>query len=271
MTNKNVAVIYNTDRDPNMVYTKKVSDILSANGCNICVAAIDNPPFPSQADLYVVLGGDGTILRAAHEAAILNIPILGINRGHLGYMSELEVNELDLLGLLFCDKYTVEKRSMLKIEIDGRDNFPPSYVLNDAVVSNGAVSRMVNLELSCNSSIVGHYRADGLICATPTGSTAYSLSAGGPIVDPSLDCICVTPVSPHSLRARPLIFSSDSVLSIRDNRRSGDELYMTLDGNENHRIYPDDIIRISRAEIFTSLIRIKQCGFFEALNNKMDH
>lgn len=263
---RNVTVIYNPDRDVGLIYTHKLERLFSERGSAVRLVMLGAQSY-GKAELYVVVGGDGSILRVAREAAELNIPILGVNLGHLGYMAELEATELELLARLFDGNYTVERRSMLKIELSGgRD---ASYALNDAVISNGAVSRMVDLELYCGESFVGHYRADGLICATPTGSTAYSLSAGGPVIDPSLDCIAVTPVSPHSLRARPMIFAPNCSLTVKDRRRAGDELYLTVDGEENYRIGEDESVTVTRAEIYASLIKIKRDGFFETLNNKM--
>jgi NAD+ kinase len=171
----------------------------------------------SEADILIVLGGDGSILEAARRATHRGTPILGINLGRLGYMAELELGELDLLKNLFTGEYEIEKRAMLRIELrSGSDLRSFCYALNDAVISNGSVSRIIDLELSEGGVPVTTYRADGLIIASPTGSTAYSMSAGGAIVDPRVPCICVTPICPHSFIARPLIFSDQSVLEIRN-------------------------------------------------------
>ena len=171
----------------------------------------------AQADILIVLGGDGSILEAARRAAQRGTPILGINLGRLGYMAELEMGDLDELDRLFTGDYHIDARSMLRVELlSGNEIKSFCYALNDAVISNGSVSRMIDLELSEGGALVTTYRADGLIIATPTGSTAYSMSAGGAIVDPRVSCFCATPICPHSFIARPLIFSDDAVLEVRN-------------------------------------------------------
>lgn len=259
-----IAVIPNREKDPDLTYTAQVEMRLRSHGCEVSIDDI------SGASFAIIIGGDGSILRAAGQAAPLGIPLLGINLGRLGYMTELEMNELPLVDELFNGNFRIEEHMMLSVEIIRGDTvYGPMTALNDAVVSNGAVSRMIDIELYCGDSRVGRYRADGLICATPTGSTAYSLSAGGPVIDPQIGCICVTPVSPHSLRAKPMIFDASSVLEIRDNKNTRGELYLTVDGNENHRLEIGDTVRITRSDITTRLIRLKKNRFYDILNNKM--
>lgn len=224
----------------------------------------------TEADILIVLGGDGSILEAARRAVHRGTPILGINLGRLGYMAELEMSELDQLGKLFSKDYYLEKRAMLRVELySGADLKSFSYALNDAVISNGSISRIVDLELLQNGSLVTRYRADGLIIATPTGSTAYSLSAGGAIVDPSVRCVCVTPISPHSLTARPLIFSENSVLEIRNTCVREKMLYLTVDGRMNFELYRNQVVRVTKSKMETNLIRLKPSSFYNKLRQKM--
>lgn len=261
---KKICIISNREKDPDWFYTQKIADTFTDHGCTVVQDDFTG------ADLLVVLGGDGSILRAARKAAPDGIPILGINRGRIGYMTELEVSELDMLSAMFQGNYTLDTRMMLSVEIIRRGTILQSMTaLNDAVVSNGVISRIAHVELYCNSRKAGHYYADGLICATPTGSTAYSLSAGGPVIDPKLDCICVTPVSPQSLHARPMIYSADSVLEIHDNQQTRGELYLTVDGDENHRLEDGDTVRVTRSKTVTRLLRIKKDGFYDVLHHKM--
>ena len=222
----------------------------------------------AEADILIALGGDGTILEVARRASQKGTPILGINLGRLGYMAELELGELDLLDHLIDGTYTLERRSMLRIELLSANNELRSfcYALNDAVVSNGSVSRIVDMELFEGGNSVTTYRADGLIVATPTGSTAYSMSAGGAIVDPRVSCICVTPICPHSFIARPLIFSDDAVLELKNICAREKMLYLTVDGRMNFELYRNQRVRITKANIVTNLIRIKSCGFYKKLN-----
>lgn len=226
----------------------------------------------SQANIIVVLGGDGTILEAARRASVKGTPILGINLGRLGYMAELEMNDLPLLDCLFDGSYTLENRSMMRVELLSKSGELRSfcYALNDAVISNGSVSRIIDLELSEGGKPVTTYRADGLILATPTGSTAYSMSAGGSIVDPRVACFCVTPICPHSFIARPLIFSDSAVLEVRNVCVREKMLYLTVDGKMNFELHLNQTVRITKAAISTKLIRIKSYGFYKKLRQKMD-
>lgn len=225
----------------------------------------------AEANLLIVLGGDGTILEAARRAAVRGTPILGINLGRLGYMAELEPTELDLLGQLFTGEYELEERSMLRVELfAGGELRSFCYALNDAVISNGSVSRMIELELSEGGNPVTTYRADGLIIATPTGSTAYSMSAGGALVDPHVPCVCVTPICPHSFIARPMIFSDDAVLEVRNICAREKMLYLTVDGRMNFELYRNQVVRVTKANIKTKLIRLKSYSFYRKLRQKMN-
>lgn len=225
----------------------------------------------ANAEIAVVLGGDGTILEAARRAAPRATPILGINLGRVGYMAELELNELDMLPRLMRGDYTIDVRSMLQVEqysVAGKLK-SHTYALNDAVISNGSIARIVDLELSENGLPVTRYRADGLIIATPTGSTAYSLSAGGAIVDPRLGCFCVTPICPHSLGARPLLFPDNAVLQVKNTCQRERNLFLTVDGRTNYELFRNETVRISRSDLVTNLIRMKNNGFYHILRMKM--
>ncbi len=224
----------------------------------------------TEADIIIVLGGDGTILEVARRAANRGTPILGINLGRLGYMAELEMTGLDGLDALFSGDYTLDRRSMLRVELlSGGELRSFCYALNDAVISNGSVSRIVDLELWQNGSHVTNYRADGLIIATPTGSTAYSMSAGGSVVDPSVPCFCVTPICPHSFGARPLIFSDQVVLEVRNVCVREKMLYLTVDGRMNFELYRNQTVRITKSNLQTNLIRLAPSSFYSNLHLKM--
>ncbi len=266
-----------------------VADRLLREGCEILLASFnreklmrvhkDRAEFRylplesvySEADILIVLGGDGTILEAARRAAQRGTPILGINLGRLGYMAELEPGELELLSRLVSGDYTLEQRSMLRVELfSGNELKSFCYALNDAVISNGSVSRMIELELSEGGMPVTNYRADGLIISTPTGSTAYSMSAGGALVDPRVPCFCVTPICPHSFIARPMIFSDQSVLEVRNICAREKMLYLTVDGRMNFELYRNQVVRVTKSNLTTNLIRLKSCGFYRKLRQKMN-
>lgn len=228
-------------------------------------------PLYAEADIVIVLGGDGSILEAARRAATRGTPVLGINFGRLGYMAELEAGQLDELHRLFTGEYTLERRMMLRVDLLGNGGELKSfcYALNDAVVSNGSVARVIDLELAENGETVTSYRADGLIIATPTGSTAYSMSAGGAIVDPSVGCFCVTPICPHSFAARPLIFSDRSVLEIRNICVREKMLYLTVDGKMSFELLRGQSVRVTRSRLETKLIRFRKSGFYRVLCRKL--
>lgn len=226
----------------------------------------------AEADVLVVLGGDGTILEAGRRAAARGIPILGINLGRLGYMAELEMSELDEISRLFTGDYHIEERSMLRVELLNAAGELRSFcdALNDAVISNGSVSRMIDLELCEGDETVTTYRADGLIIATPTGSTAYSMSAGGAVVDPRVACICATPICPHSFIARPLLFPDSAVLRVKNICNREKMLYLTVDGRMNFELYRNQSVRITKSNRTTRLIRLKHRGFYRKLRQKMN-
>lgn len=221
-------------------------------------------------DLVVVVGGDGTVLEAARRAAPRGIPILGINKGRLGYMTSLEVSEMDLIEKVMSGDYYFDDRTMLDIEL--RHNGKPLYVscaLNDAVISNGSISRVVDMMVKADGRTVGTYRADGLIITSPSGSTAYSLSAGGPIMAPNVPAICVTPICPHSFKDRPIVFSDSSIIEVKNICDREPYLYLTIDGRINIRIMRNQSVRVSKSAKIAKLLRVKEHNFYEDLCSKL--
>ena len=236
------------------------------------VIFVPNSTLYRDMDVIIVLGGDGSILSAARYCLSSGIPILGINLGHLGYMAEMEADELEMLDRLFTGSYSIDEREMLDVSVfrKGKQLVNRASALNDAVISNGSIARMIDLELSEGDIPVTAYRADGLIFSTPTGSTAYSMSAGGPVIDPKMKCICVTPICSHSLAARPIVFADDSVLCVKNICEREKNLFLTLDGKVNFEIYRGDTVRIRRSNSVTRLIRLKERGFYNTLHSKMN-
>ena len=218
-------------------------------------------------DAIIVLGGDGTILESARRAAPFGVPVMGLNLGRLGYMAELEMSELDQIARIVSGDYKLEKRSMLNIELlnangETRKN---EYALNDAVISNGSIARIIDLQLSEAGVPINTYRADGLIVSTPTGSTAYSMSAGGPVADPRISCFCVTPICPQLSGARPILFPDDAVLEVKHVCKREKTLYLTLDGKVHFELLRNDVVRITKSELCASIIRVKERSFYETL------
>jgi NAD+ kinase len=224
----------------------------------------------TKAELIIALGGDGAMLDAARRAAPAGIPILGINMGRIGYMTEMEMDELELLDRVFDGTYRIDERTMLRAEVlssNGQSKFS-AYALNEATITNGSAARIVDLELSDGDELIYTYRADGLLVATPTGSTAYSLSAGGPIVDPKLSCFCVTPICPHSLLARPLVFPDTAKLRIKNICNREKVLHLTVDGRGTFDLYFGDTVQITRAERTVKLLRMKDESFYTKIRMK---
>ena len=229
-----------------------------------------NDEIYSLSDLVIAIGGDGVMLEAARRATPTGIAILGINMGRVGYMTELEMTEIDLLDKIFAGEYYFDERAMLRVEIrsgKGQSRFS-SYALNEAVIAKGATARIIDLELSDNGRLVSEYRADGLVVATPTGSTAYSLSAGGPIIDPKLSCFCVTPICPHSLVARPLIFPDSAVLEVKNICVREKVLHLTVDGKATFDLFYNDTVVITKSSVKTKLLRIKNDDFYSKIRMK---
>lgn len=229
-----------------------------------------NQDFFKSCDVVVVLGGDGTIIHTAKYAALFGKPVLGINCGNLGFMAGLEIDELSRLSALMDGRYTIEHRMMLNIKVTSADGKSDEFcALNEAVLSRGALSRMVEFEVTSEKEHILNYRADGIMVATPTGSTAYSLSAGGPIIDPAVRCLLLTPICAHSLHARSYIFSEDTEIYLRTVNTDMHEVYLTIDGEKSIKISPDDRICISRSDIFARLIIIEEKSFYKILNQKL--
>ena len=222
------------------------------------------------AELVIVLGGDGYMLEAARRAAPAGMPILGFNMGRVGYMTELEMDEIDLLDRVFAGEYELDERAMLCVEIESAEGQKKyaAYALNDAVIANGSTARIVDLQLSDNGNLVNTYRADGLVVATPTGSTAYSLSAGGPIIDPKLSCFCVTPICSHSLLARPLVFPDSAVLQIKNTCMREKVLHLTVDGRATFDLFYGETVVVTKSSLHTKLLRVKNEDFYSKIRQK---
>ena len=218
----------------------------------------------SQCDAVIAIGGDGTIIHAAKHAAHAQKPILGVN---VGFVAGLETDELELLELLVSGKYTVDNRMMISATVGKADGNVTYHALNDAVISRGSLSRILDFQVSLNEDTICRYRADGLILSTPTGSTAYSLSAGGPVVDPSMECMILTPICPHSLLTRPVVFNANSLISAKAD--SGSEIYLTLDGATSIRIESGEQVYFSKSRLSVQLIQLHHKGFYQVVNEKL--
>jgi len=222
-----------------------------------------------RADLIIVLGGDGTILGVSREAAKYNKPLLGVNLGHLGFLAEVEVKDIfKSLESVFNGETEIEKRVMLKASICGKKGTKDFYALNDIIITRGMLSRVVTLRTYIDGEFVSAVSGDGLIVATPTGSTAYSLSAGGPIIPPDLPVLVMTPICPHSLLSRSVVFSDTSALKVDLTENHGDA-FLSIDGQEGYRICEDEYVIIEKAPFTTNLIKLPGKSFYEVLRTKL--
>ena len=221
-------------------------------------------------DICIAIGGDGTIIHAAKVAVSFEKPVLGINLGRLGFLASLEPDQLELLEKLVSGDYQVENRMMLEVTLEEKSGRSRSFqALNDAVLSRGRISRIGDIEIACEGRPVSRYRADGIIAATPTGSTAYALSAGGPIVDPLLESIALTPICPHSLFSRTILFSPNQEIAVRAAEADVSPLFLTVDGEEGLPVGEGDRLRIRKSRTSVQLINLMGKRFYEVLNNKL--
>lgn len=276
-----IAVLIHPTKPDAVLYAAKIASLLLEYGAEVLVPSIHSGlcsgVIPCEThdeligccDAVIAVGGDGTIIHTAKHASIANKPILGVNLGRLGFLASIEKDELHLIPRLLTGEYTENRRMMLEIIVHGENGVQRYHALNDAVVS-GALSKLFDFGLAVDGSETYRFRADGLICAAPTGSTAYSLSSGGPVVDPDVECIILTPICPHSLFNRSTVFSADRELTISAVGGAGDT-YLTIDGDEPVRIGPNDTVSIKRSSLFTRLIQLDERGFYDRVNQKIMH
>ena len=222
------------------------------------------------ADAAVVLGGDGTMLRIARAAAQNELPLLGINVGHVGFMTELEPAELGEMRGLLAGEYSIDSRMMLHVAVErhGRVVYE-NDALNDIVIAKGTAFRVVRVGLSADGEEVTRFNGDGVIAATPTGSTAYGLSAGGPVIEPSAENLAVIPICAHALAAKSFVFAPERTLAITARCEGGSEVFISADGGQGFAVRPDDRVLITRSALRTRLIRLKGNSFYRILQQKL--
>lgn len=236
--------------------------------CSSNYHAVPENEIYSLADVIITVGGDGTIMRYAKRAALDNKPVLSINAGRMGYLADIEQNELSLISKLIKGDYTIENRMMLDVSIVENGNVIGKYsALNDAVITSGFISRIIDISVSVKKDAI-NYRADGLIVSTPTGSTAYSMSAGGPIIDPSTENICITPICSHSLSAKPILMSANTTLMLKSFSKKRTEIYLTIDGRKVANVKPYSEIYITKSSDSVKLIRLSDRSFYKTMSIK---
>ena len=282
---KNVILTPNPYRDKNFQTVREAVQILKNAGINprLCLPfevdrSYDLPKdlrfhrldreLPN-ADLVVCFGGDGTILHMAKAATRKNIPILGVNIGTMGFMAELESTELDKLARLATKDYTIDSRMMLDVTVQrDRDIIFHDICLNDVAVTKGAVARIVHLEVKCDNVLAMECGGDGVILSTPTGSTAYSYSAGGPIVEPEAKNIIITPICAHEFGSRSIVASDKRVITVEMVRNARRNAYLSVDGGKAIRLNMGDVATIKKSNLETKLVRLKDRSFYDVISAK---
>ena len=259
-------------RSVDVVFETATAALASVDGPG-GIKIADKPALVSAVDLVVVLGGDGTLLSMADYigAAGVDVPILGVNFGRLGFLTEVTLPELyPALETALAGRARVEERLMLRSTTFRRGNALPEHMtLNDVVVTKAARSRMIELSVSVGDEFVTRVKADGLIVATPTGSTAYNLAAGGPIVQPGMDALVLTPIAPHMLTNRPIVIPSLSPVRVQPVMDERDKVYVTFDGQEGYELEAGDEVRICCAPRRLKLLHPASRSYFEVLREKL--
>lgn len=237
-------------------------------GCS--VNEVPSDKLAESVDLILVLGGDGTMIATARMISDHDIPVLGVNFGGLGYLAEFRIEELySALESILSEQYRLDKRVMLHVDLQrGEDAVTGNRVLNDVVINKSALARIIEIEAYLNDQFVNSFRADGLIISTPTGSTAYNLSAGGPVVFPSMNAIVITPICPFTLSNRPLVVPDDAVIELRL-KTDKEEVALTLDGQVGFPLRVDDRVLIRKSRTTFNLIQPSNRNYFDVLRDKL--
>ena len=276
-------LITNRDKDEGLEVTTQVQRILEERGC-VCSLMEEHigengchytksEEIPEDTECVIVLGGDGTLLQAAHDLAGREVPVLGINLGTLGFLAETEVAELsEALPKLVENQYLIEERMKLSVQLQGSEEVLFPDALNDVVVTRSGFSRVIHIEVCVNGEMVNEYHGDGVLISTPTGSTGYNLSAGGPILAPASQMMVITPICPHSLNARSIVVSAKDTVRIRimtSKKTQDEEAIATIDGSYAVNLKAEDCLEIGQAQKTTQLIRFQPGSFFKILRAKL--
>ena len=282
---KNVLLTSNPYRDKNFQTVRRAMEILREEGIEtkLCLPFEVDRSFElpkdlrfvklerelPNAELVICFGGDGTILHIAKAATRKGVPILGVNIGTMGFMAELENTELDRLRQLAKGNFTLDSRMMLDVTVHrNRDILFHDICLNDAVVTKGAVARIVHLDVRCDGTQVMECGGDGVVISTPTGSTAYNLSAGGPIVEPEARNILVTPICIHDIASRCIVTSDRRTITVGLARNARRNAYLSVDGGKAFRLNMGDVVSVQKSRLETKLVRLKDRTFFDVVNTK---
>lgn len=269
---KTIGVNINTSKDRDKAILKDIELIIKKHADVKIVIFEDSKGLNNlkkgQLDMLITLGGDGTILGTAREVAKFDVPILGVNIGTLGFLAAVEIKDFEnALKEILNDNYYIEERAMIKCEVQHEGKNIIFNALNDVVISRGPLSGIAKYEVWINNSFYGSLMADGVIISTPTGSTAYALAAGGPIIEPTLDLLEFTPICPHTQGMRTIILPSNDKIKINITKKSG-SVFLIIDGQENLEFLGEEV-SITRSEHKCKVVRIKGYDYFDILRNKI--
>jgi NAD+ kinase len=225
----------------------------------------------ARADLVIAIGGDGTLLHAARTVASRDVPLVGINRGRLGFLTDVSPEHmLDALDAILAGDFLSERRLMLAASLQGQTSTGALFALNDIVLQKGDTGRLLDFTTEVDGTYVNTHRGDGLIVATPTGSTAYALSCGGPIIQPNVDALVMVPICPHTLSDRPLVLPSTSAIRVTLDNAGGSEAHVVCDGEPLARMSPTDVLSISLAKQSVTLLHPRDYNYYELLRSKLN-
>jgi NAD+ kinase len=280
---KVIGILTNSDKDDNFNFTKKLASIIKKNGGRYYVTndaatlinapdkGLDEKDVIMKSDIIICLGGDGTFLKIARSVYKADIPIIGVNLGSMGFLTEVEKKDMEqVVGLIIKGKYHVEKRMMLEAKVLRKDCvIAEDIALNDIVISRGALSRILHVKTYINDKFVDIFPGDGLIVSSPTGSTGYTLSAGGPIVEPDIELVIVTPICPHILYTRSFITTGERSVKAVIDENYKHEAMVTVDGQKGYEIRGGDEVVVYKSKHYIRLVRIKTRDFFNVLRTKI--
>lgn len=268
MNTKNAILYPNPENDTEFKMTNRISGLFEANGWKTTLCTYPNQPDLTAANMLITFGGDGTILHAARAAAERGVPILGINMGGKGFIAELEPDDTELIEKAASGEYSIETRMMIDVEVQrGGAVIHKDFALNDAVIKGD--NKVIEMTVFADGQRITRFGGDGTIIATPTGSTAYSMSAGGPIVEPSAKNIIVTPICAHILEAKSFVLVAGREITISIDHKKETPAYLSIDGGDHISIQRGDIVRINKSDKLTNLVHLSGKSFYHRLSAKL--
>lgn len=279
-----IAVLVNTDKPKAIQCAKDIAEMFLKTDTEVLMLSENRSLFTGldityydlieeifdNCNIAVTVGGDGTIIHNAKFATIADKPLIGVNVGRLGFAADVEPDNIEELKRLITGEFSIQNRMLLEVSVKHVDGTEDKYIaVNDAIVARGQLSRIIDITVSHNNSKISTYHADGVLFSTPTGSTAYSLSAGGPVIFPEMECILLTPVCPHSLMSRSVLFDSSAILTINVNYPEDASVILSIDGEINVDILDTDVVTIKKYPKKLKLLSVHNCNFYQLLNEKL--